>query len=159
MPLGTLKLPLYLGRYFEVEGGPYRERPLDTVGVKMAVEINLPCQVSIPTEDYKTPPIPALQVGLIKTVEYIVKGHPVYVGCMGGMGRTGLFLAILAKAWGITNPVEYVRKNYYAHAVETAEQYKFVMDFKVPEELAWQIALAKLKSVFRFGERNLTQFT
>lgn len=47
------------------------------------------------------------------------------------MGRTGLFLAILAKAVGFNDPVAYVRKHYYNHAVETAEQAKYVEAFDV----------------------------
>jgi hypothetical protein len=153
--LGKLKLPLPFGRYFEITGGPYAEAPDTMVGVKMAREINFEADVSIPTIDFKTPPPELLADGLTKAVELLVEGEPLYVGCMGGKGRTGLFLSVLAKAWGIPNPVEYVRENYYNHAVETKEQYKFVTEFPIPTEVTRAIQSAKFWSFFRF-RFNLT---
>lgn len=49
-----------------------------------------------------------------------------FVGCKAGQGRTGLFLALLAKATGESNPVEFVRKHYSQRAVETKAQQEFV---------------------------------
>ena len=86
-------------------------------------------RVDIPTVDFQTPDRQTLYRGLSKAIDLILAGEPVYVGCMGGKGRTGLFLAVLAKAFGVKKPVEYVREHYYAHAVETAEQYDFVKQF------------------------------
>ena len=43
---------------------------------------------------------------------------------MGGWGRTGLFLALLAKVCGVENPVTYVRENYSPRAVETTDQHR-----------------------------------
>jgi protein-tyrosine phosphatase len=47
---------------------------------------------------------------------------PVYVGCAAGLGRTGTFIAALARMAGIGDAVAWVRENYDARAVETAEQ-------------------------------------
>ena len=148
MALGTLKLPTHFGKHFLVIGGPFVHANRNTFNVKMAAEINHRYDVSIPTQDYNVPPLNFLNIGLEATVDVILQGRPVYVGCMAGKGRTGLFLAILAKAFGIPNPVEYVRENYYAHAVETDRQYKFVMAYEVSPAVLNRIRKAKLKSVF-----------
>ena len=157
MAVRKLDLPLWLGHRALVWGGPYMEIPPNMVGVKMAEEIPFPCDINIPTPDFQVPPLDKLDDGLIEAVNAIVKGHPIYVGCMGGRGRTGLFLAILAKAWGIDQPVEYVREHYYEHAVETTEQYQFVMDYQVPEAVKSMVFRAKFGSLFNLRRRNITR--
>lgn len=130
---GILKLPLHRGRCYVVAGGPYRDMPEGYHGVKMAAEIDKPSAISIPTRDFSVPNPDDLRQGLHAALVLIGDGEPLYVGCMGGMGRTGLFLAVLARAWGIQDPVAYVRKHYYPHAVETAAQYAYVKSFHIPE--------------------------
>lgn len=100
-------------------------------GVKMAKEIDMPCDVSVPTADFKTPPVQSMQEGVRKTLEAMARGERVYVGCMGGIGRTGLFMACLAKALGVDQPVAWVRKHYIPHAVETKEQGEYVRKFDI----------------------------
>lgn len=78
--------------------------------------------------DYGVPTIP--DVDVIRTARFILDhaedGEAVEVGCMGGHGRTGSFLAILAL---VANPrmpakqaIDYVRDNYCYHAIETKKQ-------------------------------------
>lgn len=158
---GKLKLPLRPGKYFTVFGGPYKERPANMRGVKMAAEIKLAFDVSIPTEDYSVPDKGALMVGLEEAVDLILSGQPVYVGCMGGMGRTGLFLAVLAKAFRVKSPVPYVRRKYYSHAVETDKQYSFVTKYKIPLAVRRKIKIARIKSYlnpFHWFEADLTRW-
>lgn len=154
--LGKLKLPLFFGKHYEVAGGPFREVPRTMVGVKMAQEIDHPFDISIPTRDFDVPQKDQLDAGLREAVEHIIKGDPVYVGCMAGRGRTGLFMAILAKAFGIENPVEYVRETYYEHAVETNAQYGFVTQYEIPSDVRWEIKAAKWWGMFNF-KSNLTK--
>ena len=99
--LGSLRLPLYFGRYHTVFGGPYLDRPTGMVGVKLAREITAPHMVSVPIKDFSVPLQKDLDFGLGLAVANILDGDPVYAGCMGGKGRTGLFLAVLAKAFGV----------------------------------------------------------
>lgn len=153
--LGNLKMPLKFGKYYTVFGGPYVEVPEDMFGVKMAAEIRHPHDVSIPTRDFSTPPVEALDSGLLKVLDAMGRGEPVYVGCMAGRGRTGLFLAVLSKVFGIPHPVKYVRENYYRHAVETDGQYSFVERYEPSPEIAAKVKKLRLKSIFRF-KKNLT---
>lgn len=146
--LGTLEIPLWDDKHYIVTGGPFNNCPDRMVGVKMAREIRRQCDIDIGTEDFSTPEPDKLRAGLTKAVLAMVSGKPLYVGCMAGRGRTGLFLSVLAKAFGIQNPVEYVRKHYYPHAVETAEQYRFVMEFPIPLAVRFLIGAARGKAFF-----------
>jgi hypothetical protein len=156
MALGQLRIPLNRRQYFVVTGGPFFDCPKTMVGVKMAKEIRQTCAVDIPTEDFKTPDRKVLTSGLDKALNLLLDGEPLYVGCMGGKGRTGLFMAVLAKAFGVKNPVEYVRKHYYAHAVETKDQYAFVERFPITPEVQAKIKRAKRWAWTRFWKTNLT---
>ena len=154
--LGSLKLPLPLFKFYTVYGGPYRSKPEGVCGVRVAAEIHAPAEVVVPIRDFSIPPKGSMDRGVIEAVRMILSGQPVYVGCMGGKGRTGLFLAVLAKAWGVNKPVEYVRANYYPHAVETKEQYQFVDCYRVPVEATDMVRKERLISLFRF-RRSLTE--
>lgn len=151
---GSMKLPLYRGRYYRVYGGRYAERPEfiaghKTLGVCMAAEIGLPANVVCPVADFQVPTASLADEALGKTVMLVLTGAPVYVGCAGGIGRTGLMLALLAKAFGEADPVQYVRKNYIPHAVETGNQKAFVASYEVKTEVKLIIAWFKFKSLFR----------
>ena len=142
---GALSLPAFNGQHYELFGGPYARRPHHTIGVRLAAEIQAPAEIVIPTKDYCTPKYDDLINGLDKSLDYLIGGHTLYVGCMGGMGRTGLFMAALVKLWGINHPVEYVREMYYSHAVETEEQYNYVKNLKFPFRLRMKVVVAKMR--------------
>ena len=144
-----ISLKAFRGSEFRLYGGPYMRIPKNMIGVKMAAEIDAPCEVSIPTLDYCTPSLTDMRDGLMSTIEYILDGKPVYVGCMGGIGRTGLLLALVAKAWGIDEPVKYVREQYYAHAVETKEQMAYVANFEIDPKIEKMIFWAKVRNLFK----------
>jgi hypothetical protein len=157
MALGELKVHLNTRQFFTVTGGPFHDCPKTMKGVKMAKEIQAVCAVDIPTADFKTPDRLLLYRGLHKALDLILAGEPVYVGCMGGKGRTGLFLAVLAKAFGIKKPVEFVREHYYAHAVETKEQYEFVRKFTITPPMKRKIKQARRWTWMKFWKTNLTR--
>lgn len=127
---GKLRLPInatvYGGRYYEA---PAKDVPGFT-RVKMAKEIGLPCDIDIPTVDFHVPPRELMQRGLRKMVLALIRGDQLYIGCMGGVGRTGLAMALLVKVLGSDNPVAVVRESYKAHAVETSKQMEYVHTFK-----------------------------
>lgn len=144
-------MPLTFRDSYRVAGGPYRNITKEYQGVKMAEEINSPCRVSVPTRDFSVPNVTDLRAGLFKALELILSGELVYVGCMGGIGRTGLFMAGLAKVqkeyhrttllhWydlGRGDPVKHVRRYYKAHAVETKPQMDFIEALYVRDIAKW----------------------
>ena len=157
--LKVLYLHISEDKYYTIMGGPYKEKPQDAIGVKMAMEIPFheksALQISIPTKDWSVPAKAQLDKGLYAAVKQIALGRPIYAGCMGGKGRTGLFMAVLAKAFGQPFPVEYVRMNYNKHAVETPEQYKFVENYVIPKNVLNMVRLMRVAAFFRF-KKHLT---
>lgn len=148
--IGNGRIPLRIGNLINgvVYGGPYTQKPDDMFGVKMAAEINLPCNVDIPTQDFSVPRVDLVRRGVVQTLMAMANGHDVYAGCMGGIGRTGLFLAILAKvqieyrrskhrAGRGEDPVGYVRQHFIPHAVETQEQQQYIANFDVTDIVEW----------------------
>lgn len=55
-------------------------------------------------------------------------GKKVHAGCIGGHGRTGMFLAALVSAFGEKNAIAYVRDHYCKKSVESAKQVNFLKE-------------------------------
>ena len=136
-------LPLKFGfnaAYYalKVHGGPFDKRPkgLSQFNVCVRAERVPPDAIHahLPIVDFEVPGPEQRQLvedTLFKALKAAIDGKHVYVGCMGGVGRTGLFMALLAKAANISNPVSFVRATYDSHAVETKDQRKYVETFDV----------------------------
>lgn len=119
------------GHYGRIYGGPYRNRSRDYFGVKMAAEIDASFDAKCDTKDFSVPNPHDLEAALIAGGIAALQGKDLWVGCMGGIGRTGLYMAAFAKVCGHPDPVAHVRATYKGHAVETAQQQKFIADFDV----------------------------
>jgi protein-tyrosine phosphatase len=130
-----------------VIGGPYREKFTDHFGVKMAEEIKSPCDVDIPTRDFDVPDPKTLDKGVRDSLFVIARNKPVYVGCAGGIGRTGLYMAALAKVLGIPEPVKYVRANFKGHAVETKQQMAYVEAYTPSLQTKLMANVAKILAI------------
>lgn len=137
-PVGVRVVRLY--------GGPYRSKPRDLRGIKMAIEIDKPFWAQCPTVDFSVPDSCMMQRTLLQVWSAVLASKhdsEFYVGCLGGIGRTGVFLACWTKMvaearrhnslpmWDGCAPehaIQYVRDHYYSRAVETEDQMKFVRD-------------------------------
>lgn len=126
-----------------VYGGPYRSKPDDFYNVKMAKEIDLSYDVLIPIVDFSIPSYADLDAGVRKSLWAIAKNERVFVGCAGGIGRTGLFFGAISKLLGEADPVRYVRANYKSHAIETNQQQDFVNNYKPSLKTKLTLAIAK----------------
>lgn len=146
------KFPLRLGHIkADLIGGPYRNKTAEFYGIKMAEEINADCVINIPTEDYCVPDTGRLVAGLYCGISLAQQQAPLWVGCMGGIGRTGLYFGALAKVMAryqkftkqrvTIDPVKYVRKHYLAHAIETPEQIAWLKALNVDEVARWAAAI------------------
>lgn len=132
-----------------ISAGPYKEKPPTQPGIKLAAELDLPFMVDCPIKDFSVPNPKLIESALISTIVLMKGGIVPYVGCWGGKGRTGMFLALLIKVahrattrWWQRHPSDYVagiRNLYSHHAVETKEQEKFVRDFDV----SWLVKATK----------------
>lgn len=119
----------YERHHFNIFAGPYRLRPQNTFGVLVAAEINNECNIKLHLRDFGVPSLGQTidwQKGVELTIRAGLRGDRPYVGCMGGLGRTGLMLASVAKALGEEHPVLWIRTRYRREAVETVEQQRFI---------------------------------
>ncbi len=115
-----------------IYAGAIRMAPPEMIRVCLAGELRdrYDHELSINWSDFAPPP-PEVRELLEEVRMHLRFRHPVYVGCYGGTGRTGTFLALLAKMDGVESPVAYVRNEYRKQAVETRQQYRFVMEYDV----------------------------
>ena len=94
----------------------------------------VPKAIHLPIRNFGVPHFPAqfwkdLLQSLAEIGEQQEDGLDVLIVCEGGHGRTGLVLAILAGLiFDYQEPVNWVRKNYCHHAVETAAQATYVWE-------------------------------
>lgn len=118
-----------------VAGGSYRNAllvPEDWYGVSLAAEL-LPVDGHdhVPCGDFRVPEVREVVPALRRALrEAVINGRPVFAGCMGGTGRTGLFLAmVISVLCPEEDPIKAVRRLYKKGAVETPEQVRFVRAF------------------------------
>ena len=133
---GTLPLTVG-GRQVTITGGPFDSIPDGAFGVCLepaSMKAWL-ADVALPTPDFGMPDPVALKeaVGAVLAQLEAEPGRPVHVGCRAGIGRTGLFLACLARAAGVEgDALDYVRRHYHAAAAETADQQAMARAFTWP---------------------------
>jgi protein-tyrosine phosphatase len=88
--------------------------------------------IAIEMHDYECPPNhQQVKYAMLVATQALAEGCDVYCGCAGGIGRTGIFLAVLAAAYRPTekDPITFVRNKYDSHAIETVSQEAWVYDF------------------------------
>ena len=84
----------------------------------------------LPIPDFNVPSKEDLEEAIKKTVEHAQAGKNILIHCHAGLGRTGLFVAYLAKrVLGLSSEeaIHWTRK-YIPHALETDEQNKMIID-------------------------------
>ena len=83
----------------------------------------------LPIPDFGVPAKDDLEQGVQHTIAYAQAGHHIVIHCSAGIGRTGLFMAYLAKrCLGLSGAeaLQWVR-HYIPRAVETPEQQRLVL--------------------------------
>lgn len=144
---GSLMLcPGWRGAWQELEitGGPYDyyddelSKDPDWFGFCVRAEHANSFDARLPIHDFSvpkgaiTPQVVNREIQL--ALRAALNGQNVYVGCMGGWGRTGLVLALMVKvALPDVDPVTYVRAHYTPRAVETSDQKAYVSSFDVTQ--------------------------
>jgi protein-tyrosine phosphatase len=86
--------------------------------------------IHFPIPDFDVPSKEDLEEVVKKTVEHAQVGKNILIHCHAGLGRTGLFVAYLARrVLGLSSEeaIHWTRK-YIPHALETDEQSQMVID-------------------------------
>lgn len=133
---GTLPLTV-AGRAVTITGGPFDAIPDGAFGVCLepAAEKAWLAEVPLPTADFGLPDPEALRRAVAAVLAQLEAEpeRPVHVGCRAGVGRTGLFMACLARAAGVEgDALDYVRRHYLPHAAETDAQQAMARSFTWP---------------------------
>lgn len=149
MNFGSMKLPVG-EKLCRIGAGSYLLRPVGTVCIKLAREIDALADAHVDMRDMSAPDYDSLadwqmRGALLLALYSLSRGRLVYAGCMGGYGRTGVFLACLVKCLGVDDPVAYVRAHYHERAVETDEQEDYVAAFE-PGFLSMAVAGARARA-------------
>ena len=151
-PIGWLPIPVGVGKMFYVQGGPFDAFQIDSSTHSLCLEVRSDkvkyADDVLDIPDFSTPEPEELEAVLLRMIDKLYEGFEGYIGCRGGIGRTGLAMACLVKAFGIREPVAYVRRNYLAHAVETPDQRKFVDEFDTTR-LKRRIRYNRLRAFFK----------
>jgi hypothetical protein len=133
---GTLPL-MVAGRAVTITGGPFDAIPDGAFGVCLepAAAKAWLADVPLPTADFGLPDPDALKRAVAAVLAQLEAEpeRPVHVGCRAGVGRTGLFMACLARAAGVEgDALDYVRRHYLPHAAETDAQQAMARSFTFP---------------------------
>lgn len=86
--------------------------------------------IHLPIPDFDVPSKEDLREAIKKTIVHAQAGKHIVIHCHAGLGRTGLFVAYLAKqilCLSSDQAIYWTRK-YIPHALETCEQVKFIID-------------------------------
>lgn len=138
----TPREPLYFieykwnGKTKRLYGGSFFQAPesADYLKINLMAEYPLPCDYYLPIQDYSYPTDIVKMVNIFEAIKNSDKDA--YVGCFGGVGRTGLFMSCFLKYLGYEKPLLHVRQQYNPKAVETQGQMDFLYTFQAPKSLA-----------------------
>lgn len=120
-------------RVLTIGAGPYRRRPDNTFGVCLAAEY--PDDEKdhwLPTPDFTAAPARDFEDTLAVICKAASEGRLPYLGCIGGIGRTGTVIAGLVRVltgMDAASAKDWTRAHYHHHAIERDEQFELVKAF------------------------------
>lgn len=117
------------GRIVWMKAGPTSLLPDGYQLIRCAAEIEVDMdrvEVDISTDDFEPFDDRKIEIHLPHIMEQLSAGRKLYAGCMGGTGRTGTILAIIAAQHPDLDgagAIKYIRTVYKPNAVETNLQH------------------------------------
>lgn len=88
--------------------------------------------IPVPVEDFTAPPFGAFDATVQQVLALARAGENIVIHCHAGIGRTGMFAAVLARelwGWDGAQATAWIRR-FIPSAVETDFQMKFVEDYQ-----------------------------
>jgi len=131
----AVPIPLENGLTGWLHAGPTKDLPPGYMLIRCAEEIPVAEEYiayDLGVRDFATFEEENLDAALPGIIEDLEVGRPLYVGCMGGTGRTGTLLALLVAqhpAFTGGRAIDYIRQVYKPGAIETKDQEKQVRTY------------------------------
>lgn len=126
----TLRL---LGQDRQIIGGPFDS--WDSTGISLCLDPTATKRLSatliLDIADFTAPTDAQLHATVATLLDAMRTrpAEPVYIGCKAGYGRTGTFIAALAKLAGHPDPIAWTRRHYHPSAIETKAQEQAINAF------------------------------
>ena len=114
-------------------GGSFFAAPVraDVFAINLMAEHELPCDLWVPVADFSVPDSPDLFRAAFDRI--LTRTDHTFAGCMGGIGRTGLFIGCFLRYLGHPDPLPLLRATLHPHAVETVDQKAFLDAFPLAD--------------------------
>jgi hypothetical protein len=114
-------------------GGSFFAAPVraDVFAINLMAEHELPCDLWVPVADFSVPDSPELFKAAFDRI--LTRTDHTFAGCMGGIGRTGLFVGCFLRYLGHPDPLPLLRATLHPHAVETVDQKAFLDAFPLAD--------------------------
>lgn len=87
--------------------------------------------IFLPIPDFQVPSLPALDAAILATIQRAQAGKNIVVHCYAGLGRTGMFLACLARRVHGMEADEAIRwvRSYLPAAIESSGQVRVIQEY------------------------------
>lgn len=136
-------VPISNGLVYGGKGHDFKDIAIDIILDKVSLSddieiidsfgeiVDKPRKILLPITDGEIPKQnPSIILSVVNSCLRVLRDRRnIKIDCIGGHGRTGLFMALLAHKAGIENPIFWIRTVYCEKAIETIAQERYILNF------------------------------